>query len=270
LDHLGSPRLELDAAGTLVAEHHYLPFGDEKPSQIDPSINNKAFTGHQRDGETGLDYMLARYYGSSLGRFQSPDPGNDTDPEDPQSWNMYTYVRNNPVLLIDPDGRKIKYDYKKQDGSKDRKANRAAKTAIKKAAKADPKLKAKYKQLKKSDNVFTVTNRKPGKGNEARPDSSANAQNGIGTGGTFTVDPYDTRDPETGGTRDVSVAMTHEVLAHGTDYDSGTLDQTEDIPGVPRSEIKAVRTENIMRPYTRDPIRTTFGGHPVPDPTADP
>jgi RHS repeat-associated protein len=85
LDHLGSPRLETDAAGAKIAEHHYLPFGDERPSQADPTKNTRAFTGHERDDETGLDYMLARYYGSSLGRFESPDPGNDTDLEDPQS-----------------------------------------------------------------------------------------------------------------------------------------------------------------------------------------
>ena len=48
--------------------------------------------------------MLARYYSSSLGRFMAVDPGDDTDPEDPQSWNKYAYVRNNPLKSIDPKG----------------------------------------------------------------------------------------------------------------------------------------------------------------------
>jgi uncharacterized protein RhaS with RHS repeats len=49
--------------------------------------------------------MLARYYSSSLGRFMAVDPGNDTNPEHPQTWNRYAYVRNNPLSNRDPDGR---------------------------------------------------------------------------------------------------------------------------------------------------------------------
>ena len=60
------------------------------------------FTGKERDGETGLDYLGARYYGSALGRWTSPDqPLVDQDPEDPQSWNLYGYVRNNPLANVD-------------------------------------------------------------------------------------------------------------------------------------------------------------------------
>jgi uncharacterized protein RhaS with RHS repeats len=52
-----------------------------------------------------MDYMVARYYSSSLGRFMAVDPGGDTELENPQTWNKYTYVRNNPLIAIDPDGR---------------------------------------------------------------------------------------------------------------------------------------------------------------------
>ncbi|HYV85095.1 MAG TPA: RHS repeat-associated core domain-containing protein [Patescibacteria group bacterium] len=104
LDHLGSPRVTLGATGAIIATHHYLPFGEERPAQTDATLNDKAFTGHQRDAESGLDYMMARYYGSSLEKFMSPDPGKDTALEDPQSWNKYTYVRNNPLRRVDPDG----------------------------------------------------------------------------------------------------------------------------------------------------------------------
>jgi RHS repeat-associated protein len=68
-------------------------------------------TGKERDSESGLDNFIARYNSSSLGRFMSPDPGNDSgfeNQDDPQSWNAYSYVRNNPLNLTDPDGR----DYK--------------------------------------------------------------------------------------------------------------------------------------------------------------
>jgi len=62
-------------------------------------------TGKERDPESGLDYFGARYYGSALGRFSSPDePLADQYVGDPQSWNLYGYVRNNPLKNVDPFG----------------------------------------------------------------------------------------------------------------------------------------------------------------------
>jgi len=49
--------------------------------------------------------MHARYYNPNVARFLSVDPGRDNDPSAPQSWNLYAYVRNNPVNRTDPDGR---------------------------------------------------------------------------------------------------------------------------------------------------------------------
>jgi len=105
LDHLGTPRLILDENGATVSQHHYLPFGEERPvpASSEPTLNRRAFTGHERDVESGLDYMMARYYGSTLARFMSPDPlGGDVN--DPQSLNRYSYARNNPLMLTDPTG----------------------------------------------------------------------------------------------------------------------------------------------------------------------
>jgi RHS repeat-associated protein len=61
-------------------------------------------SGKERDPEPGLDYFGARYYGSALGRFTSPDPVGGIDPYDPQSWNAYAYGRNNPLVYTDPTG----------------------------------------------------------------------------------------------------------------------------------------------------------------------
>jgi RHS repeat-associated protein len=64
------------------------------------------FTGHERDGETGLDFMQARYCSAVQGRFTSPDDVfADQYEGNPQSWNMYSYVRNNPLVNIDPTGQ---------------------------------------------------------------------------------------------------------------------------------------------------------------------
>ena len=68
------------------------------------------FTGKERDSESGLDMFGARYYGSSLGRFMTPDwAAKPTDVPyanfgNPQSLNLYSYVENNPTTTGDPDG----------------------------------------------------------------------------------------------------------------------------------------------------------------------
>ncbi|MBP7989021.1 RHS repeat-associated core domain-containing protein [Candidatus Neomicrothrix sp.] len=108
-DHLGSTRLVLDEEGVSLGGWKYYPFGTEAEAS-GPAENRKRFTGHERDTDTALDYMLARYYGPSLARFMSVDPGDDTEREIPQSWNKYTYVRNNPVNHNDPTGKWVGVD----------------------------------------------------------------------------------------------------------------------------------------------------------------
>lgn len=68
------------------------------------------FTGKERDAESGLDYFGARYYGSNMGRFMSPDWASKPEAvpysslSDPQTLNLYSYMRNNPLGGTDPDG----------------------------------------------------------------------------------------------------------------------------------------------------------------------
>jgi RHS repeat-associated protein len=62
------------------------------------------FTGKERDSESGNDYFEARYYSSTMGRFLSPDDPKFSEKNDPQSWNMYSYVGNNPLSKTDPTG----------------------------------------------------------------------------------------------------------------------------------------------------------------------
>jgi RHS repeat-associated protein len=106
-------------------------------------------TGKERDAETGLDYFggrvsdrsddqtpnqsllargtstnlpsglnpgdfISRYYSSAQGRFTSPDrPLLDQYSDDPQSWNLFSYVRNNPLTFFDLNGGECK---KTKDG----------------------------------------------------------------------------------------------------------------------------------------------------------
>ena len=69
------------------------------------TFHNSPFTFS--DYETGLTYMLARYYSQGYGRFLSPDPGYDYDQLDPMSWNLYSYVRGNPIAFVDPFGLEL-------------------------------------------------------------------------------------------------------------------------------------------------------------------
>jgi RHS repeat-associated protein len=61
------------------------------------------FTGKERDQESGNDRFDARYFGSSMGRFLSPDPSGG-HLEDPQTLNKYSYVANNPLSRTDSTG----------------------------------------------------------------------------------------------------------------------------------------------------------------------
>ena len=63
------------------------------------------FTRKERDNETGLDYFGERYYSSTMGRFTTVDPlGGSARIANPQSMNRYTFVLNNPLRYVDPDG----------------------------------------------------------------------------------------------------------------------------------------------------------------------
>ena len=108
-DHLGSTRAVTDEFGQTVARYDYHPFGGfAATSGPEAGLETLLFTGHERDrndfgDEDDLDYMLARYYTPHLGRFLSMDPVLG-EANNPQSWNRYAYVRNNPMTLRDPSG----------------------------------------------------------------------------------------------------------------------------------------------------------------------
>ena len=111
-DHLGSPRINTDQNGAVIARHDYHPFGEEiLTAQRTAGLNysadpvRKQFTGYERDTETDLDFAQARYYNSNYGRFASVDPlMASADVINPQTFNRYVYVGNNPLNITDPTG----------------------------------------------------------------------------------------------------------------------------------------------------------------------
>ncbi len=118
-DHLGTARLITDQKANVISRHDYLPFGEEIPANTagrngqfgagNDAVTQK-FTGKERDSESGLDYFGARYYGSALGRWTSPDWSATptavpyADFKNPQSLNQYAYVLGNPLSRPDLDG----------------------------------------------------------------------------------------------------------------------------------------------------------------------
>jgi RHS repeat-associated protein len=92
---------------TGIASSAYLsePFGDGLLTLFGSNTNDIHYTGKERDAESGLDYFGARYYASNMGRWMSPDPSNwGVDFYNPQTWNHYSYVGNNPLSNTDPNG----------------------------------------------------------------------------------------------------------------------------------------------------------------------
>ncbi len=109
-DQIGSARSEVSFGSWPLWWGSFDPFGVETDTNTTP--NNFKFTGQERDAESGNDYFNARSYASNLGRFISPDPGWLTaiDPQNPQTWNQYAYVMNNPLVFTDPTGMDCSYN----------------------------------------------------------------------------------------------------------------------------------------------------------------
>ncbi len=122
-DRLGSTGFVTDSRGRLAEHLQYLPGGEtwvsEHPAQPIPY----QYTGKELDPETGLYYYGARYYDPRTQVWQNPDPAIATYPDgtpdngvyEPSNLSLYTYAGNNPVRLIDPDGR-TKDDLKRPGG----------------------------------------------------------------------------------------------------------------------------------------------------------
>ena len=102
-DWLGSSRLASTQARGLYSSSAYAPFGEQYATA---GTADASFTGQNSDTVSGLYDFMDRRYSPSQGRWISPDPAGlaAADPTNPQSWNRYAYVLNNPLFYFDPFG----------------------------------------------------------------------------------------------------------------------------------------------------------------------
>lgn len=125
-DHLTGSNVTSDSVGALEQTLDYYPFGESRINdQVTSFDQGRKYAGSVYDTESGYSYMGARYYDGRLGRFTSQDPvfqavGDEQEIKektklslekylsDPQGLNSYSYARNNPLKLIDPQGEWFK------------------------------------------------------------------------------------------------------------------------------------------------------------------
>ncbi|MGK3966026.1 RHS repeat-associated core domain-containing protein [Sorangium sp. So ce118] len=110
VDHLGSVDALTGEDGEVTERRSYDPFGQRRdpvwgqpaPASFS-SGTTRGFTGHEGDEELGLVNMKGRVYDPRIGRFLTTDPIMQA-PLSGQSWNPYSYVRNDPLNHVDPSG----------------------------------------------------------------------------------------------------------------------------------------------------------------------
>jgi RHS repeat-associated protein len=122
-----------DDSGAVVVKYTYDAWGNAKKQVVSGQTDIKnpfTYAGYMQDDETGMYYLIARYYNPEQGVFISadPDPGDD---DDPITQNGYTYADNNPVMHVDPDGHwvwlAINAGFAAYDGYKAYKAGKSKK-----------------------------------------------------------------------------------------------------------------------------------------------
>ena len=123
-DPLGTRRAQTDYAGVLEQTCSSLPYRRQpRLHRLHPvSPPNTTSPAKNATPKSGNDYFGARYYSSAMGRFMSPDWANGADAVpyadfgNPQSLNLYGYVRNNPLAGVDADGHNYEGAFAMFDG----------------------------------------------------------------------------------------------------------------------------------------------------------
>ncbi|MDR2581277.1 MAG: RHS repeat-associated core domain-containing protein, partial [Fibromonadaceae bacterium] len=103
-NNIESATLELDGTASIISYEEYYPYGDTSyqagNGASEVSQKRYRYTGKEKDEESGLYYMLARYYSGWLGRWTAVDPMASKLPHQ----SSYIYCSGNPINRLDPDG----------------------------------------------------------------------------------------------------------------------------------------------------------------------
>lgn len=114
-DHQGSQRAITSSDGSVVSRHDYLPFGEDIPGNVGMRSTAQGYAqsdgvrqkhaGMENDDATDMSHTLWRQYDDLSARWTAPDPyGGSMTVANPQSFNRYNYVENDPVNKVDPLG----------------------------------------------------------------------------------------------------------------------------------------------------------------------
>ncbi|MGH9949211.1 MAG: RHS repeat domain-containing protein, partial [Pyrinomonadaceae bacterium] len=114
-DWQGSVRTVSNSNGFVISRTDHTAFGESIPSGVGLRTSAQGYWGTvatrqgygltERDEATGLDHTWFRKNEASAGRWTSPDPYKGSmDLGDPQSFNRYSYVVNQPTNFVDPSG----------------------------------------------------------------------------------------------------------------------------------------------------------------------
>ena len=185
-----------------------------------------SFNAKEKDYESGFHYYGSRYYSSELSIWNSTDPMADKYP----SLTPYNYCANNPVKLIDPNGKEIwivgddgnNYQYKKgnlytKNGDEytgdDKFANQVKNdlNTLK-----DNGMGSEIESLIISSKRHSILNSK--KDNTTTPESPDNINNKIGTSSEIKYNPQKT--DIDGWYREPVIGLSHEIK-HAFDFDKG-------------------------------------------------
>ena len=122
-DWQGSSRAIVSQSGYVQARMDYTAFGEEIYANVGLRITAQGFNSNnnlsqkyaltERDKATGLDHTWFRKNENKAGRWTSPDPYNGSmSLGNPQSFNRYSYVENQPTNFVDPSGLLMGIPYK--------------------------------------------------------------------------------------------------------------------------------------------------------------
>ena len=89
-----------DRLGTAATGY---PYGTDKGGAA--GNDQPDFATYTKDGTTGFEYAMNRYYSAGLGRFLTVDPASGgASPRNPERWNKFAFGEGDPVNRFDPSG----------------------------------------------------------------------------------------------------------------------------------------------------------------------